>query len=431
MALALDTGRTLRTRGELTALVEAIRDADPGEHETDWLEWKRELDLGKDAGHTFAVARHILGFGNRDPVPAALHCEGAAYLVVGAEPGAVRPVPDWDPADLDNWIGRYVAPGSPRWRADRVDVDGGQVLVFTVEAPSSGDPICTLRRGSDRDPPGRIVVRRGGKTVEASPSEIGHLEARLLRGGADIEVALDAEVAGDGLRALSMPDEAFERWRDREHDSLIGSLPPAPDRSNPFALAMPSISYDPRSRQEFVAEVDEFLERSRALWLASAYRKAMEARLAVIGLTIVNHGSRNFPATQLELSLPDGVLAFAEEGDPDRILDPPARPRPFNSPPRIGALADLAAMGRGARQIDFRRSEGTVHFLPVDVRPGRRHRLPELHLGIPAQMAGEALGLTWRATSTGATSWAEGSLEFPVADPPALLTSAGGGEVPR
>lgn len=67
MALAVDIARALRTRAELISLVEAIRDADPTEHETDWVEWKRELNLGADADHTFEAARHILGFGNRDP----------------------------------------------------------------------------------------------------------------------------------------------------------------------------------------------------------------------------------------------------------------------------------------------------------------------------------------------------------------------------
>jgi hypothetical protein len=193
MALAVDIARALRTRAELISLVEAIRDADPNEHESDWVEWKRELNLGADAGHTFEAARHILGFGNRDPAAVASYCEGTAYLVVGAEPRAVQEVPPWDPADLDNWISRYVASGAPRWRADRVEVDGKQVVVFTIEAPSPGDRICTLQRGFDRTPAGRIFVRRGGKTHEASPAEIAHLEARLLRGQAVSQARFDGD----------------------------------------------------------------------------------------------------------------------------------------------------------------------------------------------------------------------------------------------
>ncbi len=430
MALAVDIARPLRTRAELISLVEAIRDADPNEHESDWVEWKRELNLGADAGHTFEAARHILGFGNRDPAAVASYCEGTAYLVVGVEPGAVQEVPSWDPADLDNWISRYVASGAPRWRADRVEVDGKQVVVFTIEAPSPGDRVCTLQRGFDRTPAGRIFVRRGGKTHEASPAEIAHLEARLLRGQADIEVTLEAEVVSSELNALELPNAAFERWREHEADDLFGSLPAPPPRTEAFSFPVASIAslarFDSRSQAEFRTEVEEYLEHSKQSWLSLAHQKAIDARMAVVQLAIVNRGSRNFPATQVELSLPAGVLAFIEQSDPDVVFDPPRRPSPYGSPPRI-ELDAIPAFARASHEIDFRQNECVVHFLPVDVRPGRRHQLPELHLGIPAELAGQTLKASWRATSTGATSWADGSFELPVADPPAVLGRAGGG----
>lgn len=431
MALAVDITRALRTRGELISLVEAIRGADPTEHESDWVEWKRELNLGADAGHTFEAARHILGFGNRDPAAVASYCEGTAYLVIGAEPGTVQEVPPWDPADLDNWISKYVASGAPRWRADRVEVDGEQVVVFTIEAPSPGDRICTLQRGFDRTPAGRIFVRRGGKTHEASPAEMAHLEARLLRGQADIEVTLEAEVVSSELTALGLPDAVFERWREHEADDLFGSLPAPPPRTEPFSFPIPNIaslaSLDSRSRDEFRAEVEKYLEHSKQRWLSLAHQKAIDARLAVVQLAIENRGSRNFPATQVELNLPAGVLAFIDQSDPDIVFDPPPRPSPYGSPPRID-LDAIPAFSRASHEIDFRQGIGVVRFLPVDVRPGRRHGLPELHLGIPAELAGQRLKVSWRATSTGATSWADGSFEFPVADPPAELGRAGGGD---
>ncbi|MGV1047747.1 MAG: helix-turn-helix domain-containing protein [Solirubrobacterales bacterium] len=407
-------------------MVEAIRDADPGEHESDWIEWKRELNLGTDAVHRFEVARHILGFGNRDPDAAASFCEGTAYLVVGVEPGAVQDLPSWDPANLDNWISKYVASGAPRWRADRLDVDGKQVVVFTIEAPSPGDRICTLQHGFDKTLAGRIYARRGGKTLEASPAEITHLEARLARGQADIEVTLEAEIDGD-LSPLFLPDTAFERWRENERKSLLRSLPATPDRSSSFPIALPSITLDPRSQDEFVAEVDEYLLSAKQRWLSLAHKKAMEACLAVVQLTIVNSGSRNFPATQIELVLPRGVLAFVHESDPDAAFDPPRRPSRFGSPPNLTVDA-IPALYRDSHEIDYRQKEGVVRFLPIDVRPGRRHELPELHLGIPAELTGQTLKASWRATSTGATSWAEGSFELPVADPPAVLGRAGGGD---
>jgi hypothetical protein len=309
-------------------------------------------------------------------------------------------------------------------------VDGKQVVVFTIEAPSPGDRICTLQHEFDRSPAGRIFVRRGGKTHEASPAEIAHLEARLLRGQADIEVTVEAEVVSSGLSALALPDAAFEHWRKHESDDLFGSLPAPPPRTETFSLPVASIaslvSFDSRSQAEFRAEVEEYLERSKQRWLSVAHQKAIDARLAVVQLAIVNHGSRNFPATQVELSLPADVFAFIDQSDPDVVFDP-RRPNPYGGPPHID-LDAISAFDRASHEIDFRQGEGVVRFLPVDVRPGRRHRLPEFHLGIPTELAGRTLKVSWRATSTGATSWADGSFEFPVADPPAVLGRAGGGD---
>lgn len=415
----------------MISLVEAIRDADPSEHETDWAEWKRELNLGADASHTFEAGRHILGFGNRDPASAATYCQGTAYLVLGVEPGVVQGVPAWDPADLDNWISKYVAPGAPRWRANAVEVDGKHVVVVTIEAPSPGDRICTLQHGFDRCPAGRIFVRRGGKTKEASPAEIAQLEARLMRGQADIELGLGAEVLGDQLSALHLPDDAFELWRQSEADDLLGSLPAPPSQSDPFSIASPLINVDSRSKAEFKAEVDAYLDRCKQRWLSIAYQKAIEARLAVLQLKIVNPGHRNFPATQVEVSLPPGVIGSIDEDDPDEVFEPPRRPSHYG---RLSHLTDLdikPVFQRPSHEIVYDNDGGVVRFLPVDVRPGRRHSLPELHLGIAAEMAGQAFTMTWRATSTGATGWARGTFELSVAELPAILTKAGGGSQER
>jgi len=86
-------------------------------------------------------------------------------------------------------------------------------------------------------------------------------------------------------------------------------------------------------------------------------------------------------------------------------------------------------LARDSHEIDFRQAtEGVIWFSAVDVRPGRNHQLPELHLGIPAELAGRTVPITWRATSTGATRWSEGTFELEIADPPAMLGAAGGGE---
>ena len=60
----IDTTGALRTDDELLRLVAAIHGSRPEAQETNWLEWKRTLDLSVAAGK-FAVAKAVLGFANR------------------------------------------------------------------------------------------------------------------------------------------------------------------------------------------------------------------------------------------------------------------------------------------------------------------------------------------------------------------------------
>ncbi|HLB22115.1 MAG TPA: hypothetical protein VK605_08380, partial [Solirubrobacteraceae bacterium] len=189
MPLNVDSGRALRTPGELRALVEAVRDAPASEPETDSVEWKGSWDLA-DAGHRFETGKHILGFGNRSVVAAARTFEGCAYLLAGVEPGKLVGTAILDPADIDNYLSKYVLPGQPRWHPSYVTVEGQQVLVITVEAPRDGDPICTLQRAYEGAEPGRIFIRRHGKTLEATPAEVRALEARLRNERPRVELSL-------------------------------------------------------------------------------------------------------------------------------------------------------------------------------------------------------------------------------------------------
>jgi hypothetical protein len=86
--LEVDTTRPARSHGDKVALVRAVVAAPAGEPETDWAEWKSDLNL-TDAEQRFKCVKAILGFGNRDPAHARRHADGCAYFIVGAEPGAV------------------------------------------------------------------------------------------------------------------------------------------------------------------------------------------------------------------------------------------------------------------------------------------------------------------------------------------------------
>lgn len=427
MALSIDISRALRTRSELHGLVEAIRDAPAGEPETDWVEWKTGFDLSNNVAHRFETARHILGFGNRHPTAATPYCQGTAYLVLGVEPSNLVGVAVWDPADLDNWLSAYIAAGRPRWRSDAVEFDGLNVVVFTVEAPQWGDHICTLQKGFNRHPDGRIFVRRNGKTIEPGPSEVTQLEERTARGANDIEVSVGAEFPNGALTALALPEHAPADWvQAQKRDLLAPIAPPTPRRNDPvgrasFDLARPSLNLDSRSKDDYRAEVETYLAGADKVFLAQLLAAAVRGDLAMVRFAIVNPTPRNFPEAELEVRFPEGVRIFLDEDDPAEQLNAPSRPAKYGSMAAVGArVIPRFSIHREQNSVSYDNGCAVVRFIPVDVRPGRRHTVTAIHLGIPAGLAGTDIAAEWRVTSTGATNASDGALRFAVTGFPAV-----------
>lgn len=423
MTLAVDTRRALRTPRELRDLIEAIRNAPPGEPETASVEWKRELDLAT-VPHRFSTARHVLGFGNRYPSTAAPYFEGCAYLVVGVEPGNLTGVPNWDPADVHNWLERYIAPGRPRWHLETVTVNGADVLIFVVEPPSWGDPIHTLQTTYERYTAGRIFTRAGGKTVEASPSQVNQLELRLTRGAEDINIEVVARAHDGELRSALIAETTRDTWRASEERRLRGAFARASAvRPGPGPLGAAYVVRDTRSEERYEAEVADYVARIDASMDAEVFEHAVNERLGLLELSVLNPTRRNFPETQVELTLPVGVRVFSDETDPADQLEPPTIPKPWGAQTVARqwpgpTVPSIPALGQSPVTIVCNDEETTVRFRPIGVRPGRDHKLPDLHLFAPAEMTGGALAVAWRATSTGATGWAEGVLELPVSAAP-------------
>jgi hypothetical protein len=160
MTIHLDTTRPARLPSELVAVVEAVLNADPRD-EADWLEWKTGVDI--TAKHwQFQIARHILGFANRDPTRAVRVAGGCAYLVLGAAPKELVGVQPVDPAHLESWVAGYVGPTGPQWNPHYVTVRGTTVLVILTEAPQPGDKILTLRKEYEQYRSGTVFIRRVG-----------------------------------------------------------------------------------------------------------------------------------------------------------------------------------------------------------------------------------------------------------------------------
>jgi len=158
VTLDVDLSRPIRSLAEQVALIKAVASASAAETEKDWIEWKSEVDLAELAWQS-TVARHVLGFANRDPDLAASAAHGCSYVLLGVEPGRILGTKAYDPADIDQWVRAFLGTGrdSPVWRPEYIGVDGMTVLLVSIEPPAWGDPIHTLKKQSwiDHAPAGR------------------------------------------------------------------------------------------------------------------------------------------------------------------------------------------------------------------------------------------------------------------------------------
>jgi hypothetical protein len=420
VTLPVDATQALRTLPELRTLITSIRDASPTEPETDAIEWKRSLDL-TSAEDRFNLARHVLGMGNRIPAVAERSFQGCGYVLVGVEPQRLAGCPVWDPADIDNWLARYIAPGSPRWHPTYVEVGGLEVLAITVEAPRHGDGLCTLQRDYDSAKAGRVFVRRSGTTTEASPAEIRALEGRLL--GARPTLALDVAIAGEPEIARVRIDlQVAEQWIQQEatryHDALERHQAA---RRRQF---VPPVFGDPRRETDYVDEVNVYLEESGNRFRALTYQQVIQQRGGKLILEAQNPTPGNFEKVLLTVMLPDGVQAFFDEDEPFDALEAPDAPAEMGDQSPITPVTALRATAFVESDAVFR-EEGQalqLRYGSFHLRPGATERLAPVYLSVDDTWDEETVMLSWRATSTSVESWVEGEVTIPVS--PAAVVPA-------
>lgn len=293
MALDIDTSKELRRPADLVALVRSIVDATSAD-EPDWLEWKSDLDLTAAAGR-FTVAKAILGLANRMPNKAKNHCAGLGYVVVGAEPANLCGTRMIDPAELDDALAPYLGDAkAPQWNPTYVLVEGAEVLVVIVEAPSDGDPMFLLRKQHEKALKGTVFVRRPGKTTPATDAEMDALQQRLIAARRADDLALDVTLVGDvPLRWYdpSTYESDVEGWLDvrrskhmrrAEEVERRRTQPSTPDPNAPAAtylslgladtvsriseaLAGTGLSPEPDTRtlEEYEAQLDDWVDLLR------------------------------------------------------------------------------------------------------------------------------------------------------------------------
>lgn len=310
MALGIDTGAALRGTVDLGRLVHAVIEA--SEHdEADWIEWKSTLDLSTKAG-CFAIARTILGMANRMPERAGLVCEGLGYIVVGAEPGDLKGIASVDPATFDQLIQPYLGGADgPRWTPTLLPVDGKTVLVVTVEPPSPGDRIFTLRKEAlDRNLSGTPYVRKHGRTVQADAADMDALQRRLTMAPKTSGVALEVTAQGDiPLSWFEPPGEEIRRWADAHHDRLVEhgrALERSRHAQPPAAPASPAASSLTGALEKKQAKIARSFPDFSALGAASRDERTLNDYIAEVGSVGLHRGIR-LPIAPLHSTAPGGA----------------------------------------------------------------------------------------------------------------------------
>lgn len=342
MALNIDPSRPLRTIPQLTALLEAIDGAEPGD-ESFAVEWKRPLELNKASGR-FAIAKCILGMGNRAVEAAGRSFGGLGYMVVGMEPRNVVGMPSIDYADLQPQIEAYTGEDGPSWSPQQVTYEGQNILVITVEAPADGDRIHPLRksyqsdqRGERGHDKGAILVRHHAMTEPATVADIRELERRLLSGQPSVEAIDDIVATPSGaVQVIEVTDDAVKHRQTKEEEAF----PPQTDAtsgpaSSPFGFPTFTINTTPRAeRERYERERVQYLRDFNAALKPHAIRTAVERHPAPFELAITNNSRTALQELEIRVTMPEGILIFGANDDLGQMPRPP-------KPPSTSAFASL------------------------------------------------------------------------------------------
>jgi hypothetical protein len=444
-----------RRPSERLAIVAHVRDSRTVE-ETDYLEWKSAYDLSSKPGAA-ATARQLIGMANRDFAQAERHAEGSAYVLIGVEPGMVHGVPHWDSADIENWLARYVVP-ELRYDPHYVEIDGKEVLLFTVDAPRQGDPIYCLQRQCDVEevvtsgstgqvekrikktlPKGAIYVRHGGKTEQHTPEDLTRLTARAVVTGQptlDVAVLLDASKAVPINKALASKehrDDSLRAWQAR----MLSKLPRRePSRAKgPLGLEFDYAMFEQsmlaasalgetRSEKKYKAEVQTYVQAMKmpGAWLQAIAVGWVKARNSQLAVSVRNNTDQNYENAVIELFL-FGLTrgnVFAAEGDAAQLLRVPEEPKEWGDMsiiPAIAARYPVTSIAAAARQPEVE-EPGTgqvlVRYPELRIRPHTTHKLEPLLLALAPFMAGETVPVHWRVTTSSTDGHQEGDLTLRV-----------------
>jgi len=407
-----DFSELARRQSDRAAIVDYIFRT-PGVQESDFLEWKSGYDLTQKPGRA-ATSKHLIAFANRDFAQAGRNAEGFAYLLLGVEPGNLPGVPQWDSADIENWLSPYVGPDLRYGPPDYVTVGGAQVLFLVVDPPRTGDPIYSMQKAGaeqngDTLAEGTIFVRRGGKSERHTSADLKRLTARA---NTTIATPLELSVTLDGTGILVVNPRlltaaARDSYIERQEKRLLGSPPRRPTSPFDVGLSINAGVLEKRTEEQFAEEVRTYLADVEAGWVDMVNARHVQDEDGPLVAAIVNDTARNYEDVVLELTVPVAAdRVFATPNEPRRRLGLP------ESPPTWGSLnpIDMAALSPpiiNPAAALIRRPEveavGSTHALVrypgIHVRPRSSHRLDRIHLALNPALAGTSAEVAWRVTS--------------------------------
>jgi hypothetical protein len=444
----LNLSQPIARPSDRRSLTEGILDGTLGVAETTWLEWKSQVDWDNPVDVAIKVARHVIGFANRDPVEAQGFAGGEAYLVFLAD--AANPsMSRIDPADIENKVSPYLGTDGPQWSSSYVDINGSVSLLITVAPPRAGDHIHSLRKQADKYRNGTVFVRRPGKTEVADSTDVRRLELRA-QGGAS-QIAIEVGARPNALRRLNL-DKDIEAFVQAEQDRLLGPLSleearvgggqagvleslMGPGQREVFERLVSSSlgAYKERRRpSEFRAQCEMYFHDVAAVFKESAQHVAALRGLGEVELRVTNPSARNLIGVEVELFLPVGVLASRGRADePDHL---PKAPLAWGQDTLIKEITSPSWTIPGGMFSPATPAEvwylGSGHglvFDDVDVRPFQTRVLPPVHLFWTGQLGGGILELPWRATAKNTDNRAEGLLTFVIDEADVTLNDLLGG----
>jgi hypothetical protein len=379
MGLNINTDREIRTVDELTDLVREVVGAPVDTQETRWIEWKSTLDLDKAAGR-FTVGKAILGFANRSPEVAARTCKGAAYLVVGAEPGGAVGVNPVDHAILAQKIKSYA--DGPRWTPYYIDHSGVKVLVIAVAPPRNGDPIYVLQTTFDKAEAGTVFHRGPGLTERAGPNEMAMLQERFIRGVQTPDLDIELSVEAQPLIRIDTDVATLRDWLDRREKYIRANCKPrgsTPNPDNPGfigAHVFANAFANPKDAQEFEGRVQDHMNKCDARLLRNILREIAISQENKVTAVVANHTDDPIERVQLTVFLQSrAILAYSGAPSETPMPELPRWPDAFDSlhrgyQPLSGMYSpdDLAGVGYAA--VTTREDGVELTFNIGDMRPG-------------------------------------------------------------